>query len=254
MFHKKSLSVLTLTFCLMLSTMVYAETAFKDDFERLDFDVWVKSSYACKDWTLKSIYADVEGGNLVLTIPAGKAEGGQIETVKPYTFGRFTAKMKVAGGKGVTTAFFLYFDPSSPDAIDLEIYSNDPTILDVVVWSKGKHDVKNLDLGFDASQDFHVYTIDWQPEKITVVVDEKTVLEYTDKSFIPQRAMYVLCGAYAPTWGGLSETGSKAYFDYVIIDAQPQSSGLPVGSPAIILILVAAVAALGFLVVKKQKR
>lgn len=239
--------------CFTLSPLVYAETPFKDDFDRLNFDVWMKSCYACEDWTLKSIYVDVQDGNLVLTVPANKAEGGQIETVKAYSYGRFTAKMKVAGGKAVTTAFFLFRDPSSPDSIDLEIYSNDPTILDVVIWSRGEHDVKNVDLGFDASQNFHEYAIDWQPEKITVVVDGETVLEYTDENFIPQRTMYVLCGAYAPTWGGTSPTETKAYFDYVIIDARSEGSS-PTENPAMLLILVAIVAALGYFALKKQKR
>ena len=40
------------------------------------------------------------------------------------------------------------------------------------------------DLGFDASQGFHTYGFDWQPDKITWYVDGKAV--YTAYSDIPK--------------------------------------------------------------------
>ena len=86
-----------------------------------------------------------------------------------YLYGRFEADLKPARGSGILTAFFLYrFDPCQE--IDAEFLGRDPTkLLANVYYNPGEEgDLYNygyrgtpvlVDLGFDASQDFHRYAI-----------------------------------------------------------------------------------------------
>ncbi len=98
-----------------------------------------------------------------------------------FKYGRFEVVLKPAKGSGVITAFFLYrFDPWQE--IDAEILGKDPTKLLVnVYYNPGEPgDLYNygyrgtpvqIDLGFDASLDFHRYAIEWEPGAIRWFVD-----------------------------------------------------------------------------------
>jgi hypothetical protein len=100
-------------------------------------------------------------------------------------FGRFETVLKPAKASGVITAFFLYrFDPWQE--IDAEVLGKDTTkILLNVYYNPGEEgDLYNygyrgtpvvVDLGFDASTDFHRYAIEWEPEEIRWFVDDRLI-------------------------------------------------------------------------------
>ncbi len=102
-----------------------------------------------------------------------------------FTYGRFEVVLKPAKASGVITAFFLYrFDPWQE--IDAEILGKDPTQLLVnVYYNPGDPgDLYNygyrgtpvlIDLGFDASKEFHRYTVEWEPAAIRWFVDGRLV-------------------------------------------------------------------------------
>lgn len=101
------------------------------------------------------------------------------------TYGRFETVLKPARASGVITAFFLYrFDPWQE--IDAEILGKDPTkILLNVYYNPGEPgDLYNygyrgtpvvVDLGFDSSEAFHRYAIEWEPEEIRWFVDDRLI-------------------------------------------------------------------------------
>lgn len=102
-----------------------------------------------------------------------------------HLYGRFEAVLKPAKTSGVITAFFLYrFDPWQE--IDTEFLGRDTTKLLVnVYYNPGEEgDLYNygmrgtpvlIDLGFDASLDFHKYAIEWEADEIRWFVDDKLV-------------------------------------------------------------------------------
>jgi hypothetical protein len=102
-----------------------------------------------------------------------------------FTYGRFETTLKPARASGVITAFFLYrFDPWQE--IDAEFLGKDTTkILLNVYYNPGEEGDKYnygfrgtpvvVDLGFDASQDFHRYAIEWEPEEIRWFVDDRLI-------------------------------------------------------------------------------
>lgn len=107
------------------------------------------------------------------------------EDEKKFLFGRFETVLKPAKASGVLTAFFLYrFDPWQE--IDFEFLGKDPTkVLLNVYYNPGvEGDLYNyghlgtpvvIDLGFDASEAFHAYAIEWEADEIRWFVDDKLI-------------------------------------------------------------------------------
>ncbi|MFZ4710343.1 MAG: family 16 glycosylhydrolase [Zwartia sp.] len=102
-----------------------------------------------------------------------------------FKFGSFETVFKPTKEPGVVSSFFLYrFDPWQE--IDAEFLGNDTTkILLNVFYNPGQPgDLYNyglrgtpvvIDLGFDASLEFHRYAIEWEPEEIRWFVDDKLI-------------------------------------------------------------------------------
>lgn len=115
------------------------------------------------------------------------ASSGSIATKddERFIYGRFETELKAAKGSGLITAFFLYrFDPWQE--IDVEILGKDTTkILLNVFFNPGEQgDLYNyglrgtpvlIDLGFDASLEFHTYAIEWEPDEIRWFVDGRLI-------------------------------------------------------------------------------
>lgn len=57
-----------------------------------------------------------------------------------------------------------------------------------------------IDLGFDTTEDFHEYAIDWRPDRVTWLVDGKVVHERAswDPTPIPHLGMRVHANLWAP--------------------------------------------------------
>jgi hypothetical protein len=117
----------------------------------------------------------------------GKREysAASLASRESYQFGRFEAVMKPVKAAGVVTAFFLH--RSNPwQEIDLEFLGRDTTrILVNVYFNPGEAGTGSnygnrgtpvmIDLGFDAAEDFHRYTIEWEPHEIRWFVDNELV-------------------------------------------------------------------------------
>jgi hypothetical protein len=102
-----------------------------------------------------------------------------------YLYGRFEASIKVSNVPGVVTGIFLHRD-SPRQEIDIEITGNRTDRLLVnVFYNPGNEGTKydygyrgaasSIDLGFDASESYHLYAIEWEPCAIRWFVDDKLV-------------------------------------------------------------------------------
>src|SRR5690606_27979087 len=102
-----------------------------------------------------------------------------------YLYGRFEAVIKVSRTPGVVTGIFLHRD-SPRQEIDIEIAGNRPDRLLVnVFYNPGNEGSKfdygyrgaasYIDLGFDASESYHLYSIEWRPSEIRWFVDNRLV-------------------------------------------------------------------------------
>jgi GR25 family glycosyltransferase involved in LPS biosynthesis len=102
-----------------------------------------------------------------------------------YLYGRFAAELRPPATNGLITGIFLHRN-SPRQEIDIEILGRDPRKMLVNVYYNPGSDGARIeygyrgtpvlvDLGFDASQGFHRYEIDWSPSSIRWFVDGKLV-------------------------------------------------------------------------------
>jgi endo-1,3-1,4-beta-glycanase ExoK len=122
----------------------------------------------------------IDGGEMTLTLENRPYRdrgntGASYKSQDLYHYGRFDAVMKAARGSGVVSAFYTYTGPvfgAPHDEIDFEFLGRDPRLLHLNYFVGGKAQLKRtVELDFDASEDFHLYTIEWRPGEIVWFVD-----------------------------------------------------------------------------------
>ncbi|MDB3935675.1 family 16 glycosylhydrolase [Granulosicoccus sp.] len=137
-------------------------------------------------------------------------QSGAFASVRKFCHGRFEAEIKAAAGAGLVTGFFLHRDAPRQE-IDVELLGCDPNFMLVNVYFNPGDDGAaigygyrgspcKIDLGFDATLDFHTYAIDWVPERIRWSVDGRVVHERMswDPTPIPHLPMRLHANLWAP--------------------------------------------------------
>ena len=138
-------------------------------------------------YTSKNVY--VAGGNLHMV---AKRENwgnkhytsGRINSrgKKQFLYGKFEARMKMPAGKGFWPAFWLlpndFNDWPVHGEIDImEVLGHDVhTLHGTVHMGTRGHDAHyggKTSMGAAYNQDFHIYTVEWEPNQITWSVDGK---------------------------------------------------------------------------------
>ena len=127
---------------------------------------------------------------LSLTENDGKFVGAEYRTAQKFSYGYYSVSMKAAKCPGVISSFFTYTNWPW-DEIDIEFLGDDTTRVQFNYYTNGKGGHEYIyDLGFDASEDFHEYGFDWQPNSITWYVDGKPVYRATES--IPSSAGHIM--------------------------------------------------------------
>ncbi|MBR0485260.1 MAG: glycoside hydrolase family 16 protein, partial [Oscillospiraceae bacterium] len=174
-------------------------------------DGWTNGS--CFDcWWYKE-NTDVKDGYLSLTIDKdrenkGMYSGAEYRTNDFYSYGYYETSMQAIKNDGVVSSFFTYTGPSDNnpwDEIDIEVLGKDTTKVQFNYYTNGVGNHEYMyDLGFDASEGFHTYGFDWQPDHIAWFVDGKEV--YRATSNIPSTPGKIMMN----TWPG---TGVDAWLN-----------------------------------------
>ena len=174
-------------------------------------DGWTNGS--CFDcWWYKE-NTSVKDGYLSLTIDKdregkGMYSGAEYRTTDFYSYGYYETSMQAIKNDGVVSSFFTYTGPSDNnpwDEIDIEVLGKDTTKVQFNYYTNGVGNHEYMyDLGFDASEGFHTYGFDWQPDHIAWFVDGKEV--YRATSNIPSTAGKIMMN----TWPG---TGVDAWLN-----------------------------------------
>lgn len=110
-----------------------------------------------------------------------------IVTHEKFLYGRYIAEIKPPNVLGVITGVFLHRN-SPHQEIDIEFLGKDATKMLVnVFYNQGIEGTKLeygyrgtpalIHLGFDASEEFHFYEIEWNRHTIRWLVDKKVVHE-----------------------------------------------------------------------------
>ena len=166
-------------------------------------DGWTNGS--CFDCFWYKRNTQLKDGALWLTIDKDWSgnynySGAEYRTVDFYGYGYYETSMQAIKNDGVVSSFFTYTGPSDNnpwDEIDIEILGKDTTKVQLNYYTNGvgKHEVM-YDLGFDASEAYHTYGFDWQPDHITWYIDGRAV--YTATANIPSTPGKIMMN----TWPG----------------------------------------------------
>lgn len=133
--------------------------------------------------------------------PVREYTSASICSRQPYLYGRFLAELRPARVPGLVTGVFLHRNAPRQE-IDIELLGKDPSKLLVnVYYNPGDDGAKMefgyrgtpalIDLGFDASIDFHLYEIEWSATRVRWWVDGRLVHERVnwDPTPIPHQPM-----------------------------------------------------------------
>ncbi|MBS4197787.1 family 16 glycosylhydrolase [Lederbergia citri] len=219
---------------------------FEDHFDSFDPTLWFRSDGWANgadfgvSWSKDNV--EFSDGKMVLRLDDAPNNNnkpytsGEFYTLEKYGYGRIEGRIKVAKGVGLVTSLFTY----SPDGdeIDIEILGRDTTKLETNFFIKGVRGVNAhaiIDLGFDASEDYHDYAIEWSQNQIKWFVDGKLVRTVVgDGIELPSDPSYIMAnlwsgaGAAARTWTGefvYPGTPIRAYYDYIKFTPEKDDDG-----------------------------
>ncbi|MGB3554801.1 MAG: family 16 glycosylhydrolase [Jannaschia sp.] len=180
-----------------------AQEAFFDDFDRLDRDVWYISDgwtngphQACW-WSSKAL--SLTDGNLVLKLrPTGNAQKpylcGEVQTRERYLHGTYEARFRTDRASGVNAAFFTYIGEvhdKPHDEIDVEILTRDTGTATFNTFVSGEmHNGGSTPLPAPADEEYHTYSMIWEPTGIRWFVDG-TLVHETTSDVLPVNAQKI---------------------------------------------------------------
>lgn len=216
--------------CTLLGTIAYGATNLEEPFDNNNTSKWAKadgwSNGGFFNCTWRASNVNFSGGVMELKITSPKSgvyDGGEYRTTEFYGYGLYEVRMKPAKNVGTVSSFFTYTGPTDGkpwDEIDIEFLGKDTTKLQCNYFTNGIGDHEYIiNLGFDASADYHTYAFDWQANSIKWYVDG--VLKHTATSNIPSNPGKIMLNLWPGTgvdsWLGAynGATPVKAYYDWV---------------------------------------
>ncbi|HVL37854.1 MAG TPA: family 16 glycosylhydrolase, partial [Fimbriimonadaceae bacterium] len=160
---------------------------------------------------------NIEFGDEGLRVTVNAAErglrpfrSGALASFHSFTYGRFQVEIRPAAGPGLITGFFLHRGAPRQE-IDIEFAGSNPRrMLINVYFNPGDEGAAMaygyrgspcwVDLGFDATEGFHEYVIDWRDDRLAWIVDGEVVHERAswDPTPIPHLSMRLHANLWVP--------------------------------------------------------
>jgi endo-1,3-1,4-beta-glycanase ExoK len=219
--------------------------AWEDNFDSFDSKRWTLQTHTWNGNLAQFSVDNTKFQDGIASILLTRAEN---DTAKPYrgvemrskstiTYGKVETRARFAKGSGVVSAVVLIYTPWPADdwnELDMEylsgrsamqyntmVYDGPPVEKPVTTSVTPTQAAKMVDLGFDASADFHQYTMEWTPSAARFLVDGEVKHEWNDNISLmklPQNLLLTIWASSAPTWAGAvddSTAPTQADFDWV---------------------------------------
>ncbi len=182
-----------------------SETAFRDEFDTLDSDIWFTSDgwtngpHQNCEWSKRAV--GIADGILRLSFLPGSETSppghlcGEVQTNAIYHHGTYEARFRTAKGSGLNAAFFTYIGPvhkAPHDEIDFEVLTRDTGRVSLNTFVDGKpQNGTTVPVDPPTDQDFHTYAFKWEPDSISWFVDGKEVHRATSNLPVtPQKIFF----------------------------------------------------------------
>lgn len=162
------------------------------------------------------------------TSTSPKYAGAEYRTNDFYGYGMYSTRMKPAKNTGIVSSFFTYTGPTDGtpwDEIDIEFLGKNTNCVQFNYYTNGRGNHEYVHwLGFDASQSYHTYAFNWQPNYIAWYVDGKEVHRaWNDIPSHPGKIMLNMWpGINVDSWLNhfYGPNGQKASYDWMSYDPQ----------------------------------
>lgn len=225
---------------------------YRDDFDKFDADRWQAMTHSW-DTNLALFSPDavsVESGHLVIRLlPAAPGTvddqgapksylGAEVRSRDTLAYGRVKARARLATGSAVVSSLVTIYTPWPADnwnELDIEclgaepsnvqfnamVYTGAPVQPPVTQSVQPTQYPQKVQLGFDPSADFHVYTIEWTPAGAYFFVDEELRHTWTTKielMTLPQNVLLTIWASSSAAWAGpvTEATGmASASYDWI---------------------------------------
>ncbi len=224
---------------------------FRDDFESFDAGTWQLMTHSW-DSNVALFSADsvaVANGEMTLTLldaPDGTTDdtgaakqflGAEVRSTATVEYGRVRARARFSDRSAVVSALVTIYTPwpaddwneldiehlgATPDHVQFNtmVYLGD-SVGPVSTSVTPTQFPELVDLGFDASADFHEYQIEWTPSYAEFSVDGEVKHRWTDhvaRLGLPQNVLLTIWASSSPDWAGAIEpttVGAKVTYDWV---------------------------------------
>jgi beta-glucanase (GH16 family) len=209
---------------------------FRDDFDTLDRARWQLMTHSW-DGNL-ALFSEstvsAQSGELRIELvpaPAGTVDpggasksflGAEVRSVQTVKWGRVRARMRFARGSAVVSSLVTIYTPWPADdwnELDIECLGKDPshTQFNAMVYTgppvappasesvTPTQEPQLVDLGFDPSVDFHVYTIELTPAGARFLIDDvvrHTWTTHIDLMGLPQNVLMTIWASSSVDWAG----------------------------------------------------
>jgi endo-1,3-1,4-beta-glycanase ExoK len=219
--------------------------AWEDNFDAFDSTRWSLMTHSWNGNLAQFSVGNTRFEDGIASILLTRAEN---DTTKPFrgvemrskstlTYGKVETRARYAKGSGVISAVVLIYTPWPADdwnELDMEylpgrklmqfntmVYDGPPVTKPVTTSVTPTQTPKLVDLGFDPTEEFHVYTMEWTPSAVRFLVDGKLEHEW-DASIslmrLPQNLLLTIWASSAPGWAGAigdDTAPTQADFDWV---------------------------------------
>ncbi len=195
--------------------IISGDVTFREDFsdESLSPELWDMPTFSLYNFRADPAMISNAGGINYLRLGDSESDiypTGFIYTKTPFSYGAYSARMKISDMPGAVASFFActemtkIFSDGTHDEIDFELITAKPHSVLMTTWylSTGLEGGEQTlthnsytweDPGFDIRQ-WHIYRFDWHPDKVDFFIDGEKV--WTSTKAVPKRDMQIALHIY----------------------------------------------------------